>query len=247
VSGLPVARGAAHRARSALAWASGIAVFACMVILLGLLGGLFPPRRWDGLAKRLSRALVRCFRMRVVVEGVENLEAVEACILVSNHVNLLDGFLLYGLIPRFFRGLEQRQHFSWPVWGWFSRRFGNIALDQSGGGRTASALRQAGRALASGISILVFPEGHRTRDGEIGPFARGAFRLAERNGAVLVPLVHAGSWEVFRKGGGGVVPGRVVLSILPPWGPERYRDLGIEEFKESVKAEMVAAYSRNRP
>jgi 1-acyl-sn-glycerol-3-phosphate acyltransferase len=238
---------AAHRARSAVAWASGLAVFACMVLLLSALGPLVPPRRWDAMAKALSRLLIRCFRMRVRVEGGENLEGIETCILVSNHVNLLDGFLLYGMIPRFFRGLEQRQHFSWPVWGWFSRRFGNISLDQSGGGRTAGALRMAGTALASGISILVFPEGHRTRDGEIGAFARGAFRLAARNGAVLVPVVHAGSWEVFRKGGGGIRPGRVVLSILPPWEPSRYRDLGIEEFKEAVKAEMVAAYSRNRP
>jgi 1-acyl-sn-glycerol-3-phosphate acyltransferase len=189
---------------------------------------------------------VAVFGMRVRVEGLEHIDATKARIYVCNHVNSIDGFLLYGHLPCFYRGLDQAQHFSWPLWGWFSRRFGNIALDQGGGGRTAAGLRAADAALAAGTSLMIFPEGHRSRDGEFLEFQRGAFRLALRNGVDLVPIVQSGSWEVYHRGS-PIRAGEVRLRILQPWTAERRGDLKEEEFRQAVRDEMLEVYKRERP
>jgi 1-acyl-sn-glycerol-3-phosphate acyltransferase len=240
---------AAGRLATAARWAAAVAVFAAMAACLAVVPFFAPPRAWDRLAKALARRLVACFGYRVRVEGLERLAAAGPCVIVCNHVNSLDGFLLYGYLPVFFRVLDQAQHFSWPVWGWFSRRFGNISLDQGGGGRTAGGLRAAGRALAAGTSILVFPEGHRSRDGEFREFRPGAFRLAQRLGVPVVPVVQAGTWEVMHKGSGGVAPGPVELVVLPALAPDPAASSTAGAAAErcaAVRAAMAAAYAAAR-
>ena len=230
--------------RTAAAWAAGFFVFLGMVAVLLVLPGLIPRRRWESVLKALSRALVRCFGYRVRVEGLEHLPPSGAAVLVCNHVNFLDGFLLFGFLPRSFRALEQLQHFSWPVYGLLTRRFGNIALDQGGGGKTAGALRSAEDALRSGISLLIFPEGHRTRDGAFREFKRGAFRLAERSSVPVVPIVQRGAWELVHGGRRWLRAGPVTLKILPPWTADRRSGLSAEEVRDRLRAEMEAAFGR---
>lgn len=228
--------------RTAAAWTAGLFVFLGMVVVLPAFPLLMPRRSWEGALKALSRALVRCFGYRVRLRGLERLPPSGAMILVCNHVNFLDGFLLFGFLPLSFRPLEQLQHFSWPVYGALTRRFGNIPLDQSGSGKTAGALRSADEALRSGIPLLIFPEGHRTRDGGFREFKRGAFRLAERAGVPVVPLVQRGAWDVIHTGSRRVRPGPVDLEVLAPWTAERRSGLSAEEFRDRVRAEMEAAF-----
>jgi 1-acyl-sn-glycerol-3-phosphate acyltransferase len=240
--------------RTLLSW-SGAALVLVPIALVLVIGPCFFRReRWDPLFKTLCRALVRAFGYQVRVSGTDTLlhpgtsgaPAVPGFVIVCNHVNLVDAFLLYGYLPGSFRGLEQLQHFSWPVYGALIRRFGNIALDQSGGGRTASALMAAGDALRSGTSLLILPEGHRTRTGRFGPFMRGAFRLAGKTNAVLVPVVQRGGWEVFHKGARHVSPGPVDLIVLPPWTAERRSGLDDTAFCHRVRQEMEAVFNQGR-
>jgi len=233
-----------------LRWAAGVAVFAFMALCLLFIPLIARPRAWDGLAKFLCRLLVACFGLKVRVRGLEKLEGIGTCIIICNHVNILDTFLLYGHIPLFFRGLDQAQHFSWPVWGWFSRRVGNISLDQGGGGRTAGGLRAAGKALAEGTSLLVFPEGHRTRDGEFLEFHRGAFRLAERHGVTILPIVQAGTWEVLRtgtkKGPASVKAGPVELTVLEPWTAAARSGQDAAAVRDRLRDLMAGTYAESR-
>lgn len=229
--------------RGGVAWFCGVGIFLAMLLLV-LLMPLGGPRRWDRAARGLGRALLACFGQRVEIEGELPEPGPRGLVLVSNHVNFLDGFLLYGFLPLLFRVLEQREHFSWPLWGWFSRRFGNIPLDQSGGGRTAGALRAAGRALDAGTSILVFPEAHRSRDGRMADFHRGAFRLARHCGAAILPVVMCGAFAAYHKGGGGPRPGAVRLLLLPVWSPERVAGLGEKELRDAILGEMREALAR---
>jgi len=235
--------------RTLLGWAGGVGVFALMILHVLVQPHWRDQGAWELRAKALARLLCACFGMRVTLTGGAGLPegpTPKGLVLVCNHVNFLDGFLLYGHLPLSFRVLDQAQHFSWPVWGWFSRRLGNISLDQSGGGRTAAALRAADRRLAGGAAILVFPEGHRTRDGSFLDFHRGAFRLAERSGALLQPLVIAGLWEVHRKGGGGIKPGPVELRVLEAWPPEAREGRGAAELRDLVRGAMESDYREAR-
>lgn len=194
---------------SLLSWTAGILVFSLMSLVLLVFAGVASPRSYDGALKVLCRLLVRCFPIRVEVSGLARLDLRKSYLFIANHVNILDGFLLYGYLPWLFRGVELEEHFSWPVYGWFIRTFGNIPVSPGSGARTAAGMRRADKALSAGISILVLPEGHRTRTGGLAGFGRGAFRIAERTGAEIVPVVMAGSFYVMRVGKWTVQPGTV--------------------------------------
>jgi len=208
---------------SAVSWISGIIVFCLMALLLLVLAGAASPRSYDGVLKTMCRLLLRCFPVRVQVVGLSRLDRGKPYLFIANHVNLLDGFLLYGHLPWMFRGIELESHFSWPIYGWFIRRFGNFPVSPGSAARSAAGLRRADRALAAGQSILVLPEGRRTRTGALGAFGRGAFRLAERTGAAIVPIVMAGAYSVMRKGRWTVHPGTVRMVIGDPIDPARHR------------------------
>ncbi|HUX38646.1 MAG TPA: lysophospholipid acyltransferase family protein [Rectinemataceae bacterium] len=232
--------------RGILGWAAAIGVFLAIVLgllLLPLFGGR---RRWDGVLRSLARGLVACFGIRVETRGEAPQPSSGGTVIVCNHVNFLDGFILYGHLPLHFRILEQKEHFSWPVWGYLSKRFGNIPLDQSGGGGTARALLASRHALAEGSSILVFPEAHRTRDGRIAGFYRGAFRLARSCEAPIVPVVICEVWDVYRRGGSAATPGKMELEILPAWEPELAASMDEKALRGAVRGVMAAALDEGR-
>lgn len=227
-----------------LAWASGLLVFSLMLWLTFAGAAFSTPRGYDAAAKLLCRRLVRSFRMRVRVEGLERLDRRQTYIFLANHVNILDGFLLYGHLPWVFRGLELAGHFSWPVYGLFTRLFGNIPVDPASPATTARGLRRAALLLRSGISILVLPEGHRTRDGRLGEFGRGAFRLAVQSGVPVVPVVMAGTFRVMRTGTWRITPGAVRVIVGEPLTAPESRRAGLEGIRDLARGrmrEMLAA------
>ncbi len=201
---------------SVLSWTGGILVFAFMSLLLLIFAGISSPRSYDGVLKLLCRILVHCFPVRVEVWGLSRLDRRRSYLFISNHVNILDGFFLYGWLPWLFRAVELDTHFTWPVYGWFIRTFGNIPVSPGSAAETAAGMRRADRALREGISILVLPEGHRTRTGSLGGFGRGAFRIAERTLGEIAPVVIAGAFHVMRIGRWTVKPGTVRILVGDP-------------------------------
>jgi 1-acyl-sn-glycerol-3-phosphate acyltransferase len=225
--------------RSALSWVAAAAVFSFMSAVLLVLAGAASPCSYDGVLKLLCRLLVACFGVRVESSGLEKLDREKSYLFVANHVNILDGFILYGWLPWLFRGVELEEHFSWPVYGWFIRTFGNIPVSPGSGARTAAGLRRAVKALSAGISILVLPEGHRTLTGELGSFGRGAFRIAERMGAEIAPLVMAGAFRVMRRGRWTVRPGTVRLRAGEPIDPSHLPRGNASALRDLTRERMV--------
>ena len=201
---------------SVFSWMAGAAVFTFMSVVLLVVAHWASPASYDSVLKFLCRLLVRCFVVRVKSSGLDRLDYRKSYLFIANHVNILDGFVLYGWLPWLFRAMEMEEHFSWPVYGWFIRTFGNIPVASGSSARTAAALLRAGTALRAGISILVLPEGHRTLTGELGSFGRGAFRIAQRTGTEIVPVVMAGAFHVMRRGQWAVHPGTVRVFVGEP-------------------------------
>jgi len=116
-------------------------------------------------------------------------------------VNLFDPFALYCAIPQFVRGWELESHFNIPIYGWLMKRFGNVPVPDV---RRPSDLKRMWRltrdAINSGTSLIVFPEGKRTRDGHVDEFQEGAFRVAQQLEIPIVPVSIAGSFQHHRTG-----------------------------------------------
>ena len=101
-------------------------------------------------------------------------------IFICNHVNLFDPFVIYSAIPQFLRGFELESHFKVPVYGWIMGRFGNIPVPDVPSREGLEIMTQRAKAaLDSGISLIAFAEGSRTRNGHVKPFKKGIFNLAQ--------------------------------------------------------------------
>jgi 1-acyl-sn-glycerol-3-phosphate acyltransferase len=182
--------------RSVLLWAvSGIHFFIVAPLLVAL-SFVLDHRKHDYLQRSFCRRIVFLAGAKVQVHRAPGFDPTRTSFFISNHVNLFDPFVLYCAIPQFARGWELESHFKIPAYGWLMKHFGNVPVPDI---RRPSDLKRMWRltreAVDGGTSLIVFPEGGRTRDGRVGAFQDGAFRLALHLGVPIVPVSIVGSFE----------------------------------------------------
>lgn len=223
---------------SALLWAiGGVNFFFLAVTVIGLTF-VFKPRQYDRFVKWLCRAFLRSIFIKVDVIGLEKIDPQKTYLFMSNHVNIFDVFLLYGYIPNFARGVELDEHFHWPIWGKVITRFGNIPISQSRVTSAMQSLEQARAALCEGTSIIILPEGHRTKDGRLLPFMRGPFLLAKKAETPIVPTVMIGAFQVKRVNHWLIQPGTVKFIIGDVIHPEMFQSMTSQQLRDLVRNKM---------
>lgn len=189
-----------HLASAAL-WTAG---FAWLVPMMGMMMAsalVVPPDRTEWLSRLYCRGQVALTgaSWKAVVDP--NIRSDRPYIFACNHVNVLDHVTMYCATPHFKQGVELASHFRIPVYGWFMKQRGTIPVHRSGGKKGIEALTRAFAAeIERGHSVLVFPEGTRTRDGLVHRFRPGTFRIAQQLGVPIVPTAVTGMFEVLRTG-----------------------------------------------
>jgi len=187
--------------RSALLWAVSLLHFAIAVPILIALALVFDPKKHDWLQRAFCRRIIFFAGARVRVARDPAFDQQKTCFFISNHVNLFDPFVLYCAIPQFVRGWELESHFEIPIYGWLMKRFGNVPVPDV---RRPSDLKRMWRltrdAINGGTSLIVFPEGKRTRDGHVTEFQDGVFRVAQQLEIPIVPVSIVGSFKHHRTG-----------------------------------------------
>ncbi|WFS63850.1 lysophospholipid acyltransferase family protein [Pseudodesulfovibrio thermohalotolerans] len=162
------------------------------------------------------------------------------CVFVANHSSFFDMFFM-GAQPEWNICFAVR---SWPFripwYAPFMRASGYIRTE---GSSLEDVLRQSKATLKKGASLLFFPEGTRSTDGEMHRFHSGAFRIALENGVPVVPLCLTGTHALLPKGNMLIQPAKVIVRLLPPVYPDNYRQTacGHLEMKKDVKALMSQA------
>ncbi|MBC7172435.1 MAG: 1-acyl-sn-glycerol-3-phosphate acyltransferase, partial [Polyangiaceae bacterium] len=162
-----------------------------------------------------------------------------------NHVNVLDAHTACAVIPQPFVGLMLAWHFHIPGYGWMMRATHGIPVHPGSAGRTDELVRHAKDRAAKGLSILAFPEGHRTLDGKVGPYKRGLFFMARDAGLPIVPVAVRGMFEVNQKGSFIIRPGDVTVYVGAQIETAGLDDEGIARLAASVQ-ERVADYVEGR-
>ena len=144
-------------------------------------------------------------------------------IVVSNHGSVLD-IPANMTLPLPLRVVGKTSLFRIPVMGWYMRFSRQIPLDTEDPQGVSTMMKSCREALAEGVSVLIFPEGTRTEDGTLGPFHRGAFRLAMDLQVQLLPVVIQGTREILPKGSlRALKPAEVVkVEVLDPIDPSGY-------------------------
>lgn len=227
--------------RSICGWLFSAAYFFPVCSFLVLLGIFVDPRKNDGAQRMLCRVTMKAAGARIVVKRSPHFDPARTCFLIINHVNLFDPFVLYASVPQFFRGLELESHFRIPVYGWMMKRFGNIPVpDENRPSDLKRMWRMTRAALASGVSLAVFPEGQRTLDGRVGAFKDGVFRMAQQFGTPIVPVSLVGAFEFNRKTSWMIRPGTVTVYLHDVIETKGLRKEDVPALRDRVRAVVSA-------
>jgi 1-acyl-sn-glycerol-3-phosphate acyltransferase len=175
---------------------------------------------------------------RVRVDGREHIAAGTAYVMVANHSSAADIFLLHRLF-RHFKWVSKVENFRVPFIGWNMRLNGYIPLRRGDKESVLAMLAACRRSLAAGSSVMLFPEGTRSKTQELRPFKAGAFELANDVGAPLLPIVLIGTREALPKHGLLCGRARMHIRILPPITPVALAGLSALEAGEHVRSLLV--------
>ncbi len=182
---------------------------------------------------------------RMEVTGKENIQPGRHYVVVANHQSLLDIFVVLAALPVHFKFMAKKELFSIPFVGWHMSLAAYIPIDRSSVESGKNALFMARDRLSKKISVLFFPEGTRSTDGEIKAFKAGAFKAAQDEGVEILPVVIEGTGDAIPKKSKMIKKvTRFVLSIGKPVqiGPGD----SLEKAKEAVRESMILRLSEIR-
>jgi len=190
--------------------------------------------------KGIVRIGVRAAGIKVEVTGLENVPAGVSCIFLSNHVSNLDPPVILPEIPGMSSVLLKKELMRIPLLG-TAMRMGKFVPVERGNNREAAkaSVVAAADALKSGLHILIFAEGTRSKDGRLAAFKRGPFYLAKETGAPIVPVAVSGTQAMMRKGSAAITPGVAKIAMLPAIDPAAYGTR--DELMAAVRAAIAAA------
>jgi 1-acyl-sn-glycerol-3-phosphate acyltransferase len=161
-------------------------------------------------------------------------------VVVANHQSVLD-ILLLSRLPREMKWMAKESLFRVPWLGWMFALAGDISVRRGDPESGSAAVRRARVYLARGMSVMIFPEGTRTRDGSLGPFKGGAFRLALEAGLPVLPVAVSGTADGMPRGGPWVRPCRATARLLPPVSIAGYGPGEGARLRDEVRARIAAA------
>ncbi|HJQ69605.1 MAG TPA: lysophospholipid acyltransferase family protein [Blastocatellia bacterium] len=203
-------------------------------VLIGIISlALWPFDRGGRMQHSCARAwsLLNAWTIgaRLKVSGQERLSPQGCYVYMANHASLIDIPALFACLPYRFHIMAKRELFYVPFLGWHLRAAGHFAIDRSDSRKTARSIRRVVLALREGRSLAVFPEGTRSADGRLKEFKPGAFKIALRARAVIVPVTIRGAHELLPKGSLTPRPGRVDVIIGEPIETAGYSEAHLPE------------------
>ena len=181
---------------------------------------------------------------RIEIEGAERLADLRNTVVMANHVSLLDAPVLALILKVDFRAVAKKEVFRFPFLGYCLRFAGFIEVDRSNRAQATRAIDRAVESLKAGSCFIVFPEGTRTRTGELGAFKKGAFLVAIDARSRIVPVALSGIGERMPRRGYPIRPGVVRVSVLDPVEAGSYsyddRDGLIADVRRRIDAALTA-------
>jgi len=227
--------------RSLFLWGLSWLHFLIVVPILIALAVVLDPRKNDWLQRGLCRRIAFFSGAKVVAQKEPGFDQTRTCIFMVNHVNLLDPFMLYCAIPQLVRGWELESHFKIPIYGWLMKRFGNVPVPNVRSPKDLKRLwRLTQEAINSGVSLIIFPEAKRTRDGHLNEFEDGGFRLAQQLGVPIVPVSLVGSFRHLRTGDWILRPTTITVILHGTIETKGMHKEDVAALKQRVRAIMEA-------
>ena len=197
--------------------------------------GIFPKYVW-------SPFVFWVFGVRLSISGFENIDSRETAIYVANHASPLDIPALFMAMPVAGYFVAKRELKKVPFMGWFMTVSGMIFIDRTNRESAMKSMHKAGKQIKKGKNVIVFPEGTRSRTGEIQQFKRGSFVMAKEADIPVQPCVITGAFERMKPNSVAGYPGVINVHFLPRERWDRSKYSSPEEFANKTQELVSSKY-----
>jgi 1-acyl-sn-glycerol-3-phosphate acyltransferase len=190
-------------------------------------------------AHKVARIWAKCIlalsNIRVTVKGLSNLKPGRSYIYMPNHISNFDIPVLQAYLPVQFRWLAKAELYKIPIFGYAMKRAGYISIDRSDRKSAIESLNKAAKIIRNGVSVIIFPEGTRSRTNNVQPFKKGGFFLAVDSGVPIIPIIIHGTEQIMAKNQISIKPGNVTLEIAKPINSSDYTRKTKDDLMKKVR------------
>jgi len=219
-------------------------VVTIITALVTMIGSIFDHRFWGYWPGMIwGRLFYLIFLIPLKVDGKENIKKGQSYIIAPNHQSYWDAFLIYGFIGIKFKWMMKKELGRIPFVGWACYMAGCIFIDRSSRESSINSIRKAESKLKNGMSVVIFPEGTRSYDGQMGKFKRGAFLISEELGLPILPVTIDGNYDVMSRHAWNVTWHPVHMTIHEPVWPRSTKDSTEAEVKEIMNETSQKVYN----
>ena len=174
--------------------------------------------------------------IRVRVTGRGNIDPTQSYVIVANHQSQYDIFVLYGWLGIDFKWVMKQELRKVPGIGIGCEKVGHIFIDRSNHEKALASLAAAKEKIVNGTSVIFFPEGTRSRDGRLGAFKKGAFKMAVDLRLPILPITIVGTRDILPTDSVDLFPGRARMIIHKPIDTAGYTDDNLDELVDRARS-----------
>ena len=218
-------------------------VLTILTSVVTIVGCIFTDGRFWGYYPAKVWAMLFCWLnfISVKVKGSHNIDSRTSYVFVANHQGAFDIFAIYGFLGHNFKWMMKASLYKIPFVGYACYKAGHIFVDRTSPVAIRHSIELAEKRLSGGMSLVVFPEGSRTKTGKMGNFKRGAYFLAEEFNLAVVPVTIDGAYDILPRNACYPLPrpGRIRLTIHRPIeAPEGGHDINalIQQSRDAIES-----------
>jgi 1-acyl-sn-glycerol-3-phosphate acyltransferase len=232
------------RLRSYFVWTPLVWLYTVILGCVSLLVSLFDPtgERQQKIARLWSQMILWTVGATVEVEGLGRIDISKPQVYVVNHLSAFDIPVLYTHLPFQFRILAKKELFRYPFMGWHLRRSGQIPVVLENPKASVRSLNLAVASIRKGNSLVIFPEGGRSPNGQLQSFMGGAFYAAVKAQVDVVPIVLVGTYEMLKMNSYHIKPGPIQMLVGSPISTAGMSTRDIAKITEQARVVMGDLY-----
>lgn len=201
------------------------------IVLGAILNLIQIPNGMEWVAKHFwSPVALFVMQTRIKVEGFDKIDPKENYLIMANHNSFIDIPVLFKTLPFYTYFIAKKELRKIPLLGWYIKAYGMIYIDRSDRTKAKQSIAIASSLIQKGKHVIIFPEGTKSKDGNLGPFKKGGFHLAAQAGVPILPIKLHGARNVWpNKQPFNLSRGKIEVVIADPIYPEALENMILDD------------------